>query len=313
MALPTDTFSTYGQIGIREDLSDMIYDVSPTETPFFTGIGSGAATATNHEWQTDILAAASADNAQLEGDDATTDAAIPTVRLGNFTQIFRKVPRTTGTADAVNTAGRAREMAYQITKRMKEIKRDTESSLLANKAKVAGNATTARVLAGVPAWLATNTSAGATGTDPAGDGSNARGDGTQRAFTEDLLKGVLQSCFTNGGDPDTIMLGPKNKQVMSTFDGGATKFDKAEDQELFAAFDVYHSDFGTLKIVPNRFQRERDGLVLQMDMFKMAWMRSPRNEPLAKTGDSDHRLIIQEGTLESKNERASGIVADLTD
>ena len=117
----------------------------------------------------------------------------------------------------------------------------------------------------------------------------------------------------DGGNPDTVMVGPKNKQVMSTFTGGATKFDRSEDETVYAAFDVYVSDFGRLNVVPNRFQRERDGLVLEMSMWKMAWMRSPRNEPLAKTGDSDHRLIIQEGTLESKNERASGIVADLED
>jgi len=312
MAQPANTFSTYGQVGIREDLSDMIWDISPTEVPFSTMCGKNKATATLHEWQTDELAAAAADNAMIEGDDSVTDAAVPTVRRNNQTQILVKVPRVTETSQAVNTAGRSNEMAYQIGKRTKELKRDLESSLLDNQAKVVGSDTVARRMAGVPAWIATNTSAGLTGADPVGDGSNARTDGTQRAFTEALMTDVLQQCYQSGGDPETLMVGPVNKQRASGFSGNVQRREDAGDKRLTAAIDVYVSDFGVLKIVPNRFQRERDGLVLQKDMWKVSQLRGLANTELAKTGSSVRRKLEMEVTLEACNEAASGIIADLT-
>ena len=157
MATPANTTSTYDAIGNREDLSDMIYDISPTQTPFISGISREAATATNHEWQTDALATASAANKVIEGDDATTTAASPTVRLGNYTQISDKVPRVTRTQRQVDSAGRGDELDYQIMKSAKELKRDMESAILANKAKAVGSESVARELAGVESWLATNT------------------------------------------------------------------------------------------------------------------------------------------------------------
>lgn len=270
------------------------------------------ATATYHEWQTDTLAAASTSNAVIEGDDATTDAAAPTVRLGNYCQISDKVARVTGTQRAVNSAGRADELTYQMVKRAKELKRDMEAILLANQARAAASDTAARTTAGVPAWLTTNTSAGLTGADPSPIGADARDDGTQRAFTEPLLKGVLASCWENGGEPDVIMLGSFNKQVASGFTGGATRMDKSEDKKLYASIDVYVSDFGELKIVPNRFMRSRDCLILQRDMWAIAYLRNMKTVELAKTGDSDRRQIICEYALEARNEAASGGVFDLT-
>ena len=314
MALPTNTQSTYATNGIREDLTDIIHDISPTDTPFYSMTSKGSATAIKHEWQTDALAAASATNAVLEGDEATTDAHVATVRLNNYCQISDKVARVTGTVDAVNKAGRGKEMAYQIGKKVKELKRDIESSMLANNATVAGDATTARESAGVPAWLATNTSAGSGGSDPTGDGTDARTDGTQRAFTEALLKTVLQSCWDEGGDPDCIMVGSKNKQTFSGFTGRATNGaeEAAASKRITASVDVYVSDFGELKVMANRFQRARDALILQKDMWKMCLLRPVKQTPLAKTGDSERRQIVAEWTLEACNEKASGIVADLT-
>lgn len=314
MALPTSTQSTYATNGIREDLTDVIHNISPTDTPVYTMASKTKATAVKHEWQTDALAAASATNAVLEGDDATTDAHVATVRLNNYCQISDKVARTTGTVDAVNKAGRGEEMAYQIVKRTKELKRDMEMSICANNAAAAGDATTARELAGIPAWLATNTSAGGSGADPTGDGTDARTDGTQRAFTEALLKGVLQSCWDEGGEPDCIVLGSHNKQAFSGFTGRATggAEESATTKTVTAAVDVYVSDFGELKAIPSRFSRSRDALILQKDMWKVAMLRPVKQTPLAKTGDSDRRQILAEYTLESCNEKASGIVADLT-
>lgn len=316
MALPSNTFTTYDSIGNREDLTDDIYRVAPTETPFTSSVqNAGRAKAVNHEWQTQDLAPASTSNAVLEGDDATTDATTPTVRLGNICQISDKVARVTGTQQAIDKAGRDNELSYQVALKKLELKRDMESILLNNQAKVAGDGSTARKLAGIESWIKTNTSKGTAGgaADPsAADGTGTRTDGTQRAFTETQLKTVLQSIWTNGGSPDTIMVGGFNKQVMSTFTGRSTPTEDAKSKKIVAAVDVYESDFGALKIVPNRFMRARSALILQMDMWALAFLRNMKEVDLAKTGDSERKQIITEWTLEARNEKASGGVFDLT-
>lgn len=312
MTQPADTFSTYDAIGNREDLSDVIYNIDPTDTPFLNGISRNTATATFHEWQTDSLDTASATNAVIEGDDATTDASIATVRLGNYTQISDKVPRVTGTQQVVNKAGRSDEMAYQMMKRSKELKRDVESSLLANNARVAGNDSTARECAGIESWIATNTNFGATGADPTGDGTDARTDGTQRAFLESQLQDVIKGCWDNGGEPDMIMVGSFNKQALSGFTGGSSRQIMADDKKLVNAVDVYVSDFGEMMVVPNRFMRQRSALVLQMDMWGFSVLRDFQSVDLAKTGDTVRKQLLVEYTLEARNEQSSGIIADLT-
>src|SRR3990167_3462058 len=199
MATPTSTFLTYAAIGRREDLSDIIYMISPVDTPFMASVPRTKADQTLHEWQTDSLAAAAA-NAVLEGDDATTDAATATTRLSNTCQISDKVPRVTGTMEAVSKAGRKSELAYQVAIRAKELKRDMENDIFANVAENTGSATVARTYGAMPAWITTNTSNGTSGTDGSA-GNTARTDGTQRPLTETLLKAVLQDIWTAGGDP----------------------------------------------------------------------------------------------------------------
>jgi len=313
MAQPSSTYATNDMVGIREDLSDVIYNISPTETPFLSSVAKTEAKNTYHEWQIDSLAAA-ATNYVIEGDDATTDARVATLRRGNYTNISDKVPRVTGTARAVNTAGRADEMDYQVLKAGKELKRDMEKVLLDNNARVAGDDTTARELAGVPAWIATNVDKASGGTNPTGDGTDARADGTQRAFTEDQVKTVLQLVAEEGGAPTILSMGSFNRQVASSFSAGSTGFQKAEDSTLHATYDVYASDFGSLKMMFNRFQRSRDALILDMDMWKVAFMpgRNMVTSDLAKTGDTDRKQLLSEYTLEACNQKASGIVADLT-
>jgi Family of unknown function (DUF5309) len=316
MALPTNTFATYEAVGNREDLSDVIYRIDPTDTPAMTGFEREKATAVNHEWQTQALAAVDTANAVLEGDDATTDAATPTVRLGNVCQISDKVARVTGTQRAVEHAGRDDELAYQEMLKGLELKRDMENILVGtNQSKVTGSDTTARKTAGVLSWIKTNTSKGAGGADPAAaDGTGSRTDGTQRAFTEAGLKGVLNGIWTSGGKPDTIMVGAFNKQVFSTFTGRATPIEQAASKKIVAAVEVYESDFGRLDVVPNRFMRARDVLVLQMDLWAIAYLNGRRmvSIPLAKTGDSDRRQLLSEYALVARNEKASGGVFDLT-
>jgi hypothetical protein len=316
MGLPASTLATYQAIGNREDLSDMIYRIDPTDTPFVSGIEKEKATAVNHEWQTQALASVDTANAVLEGDDATTDAVTVTVRRGNIAQISDKVARVSGTQQAVEHAGRDNELAYQEMLKGLELKRDIESIVCGtNQAKVAGDTTTARKTGTVLAWIKTNSSVGATGANPGNaDGATSRTDGTQRAFTEAQLKAVLSSAWTAGGKPDTIMVGAFNKQQFSTFVGRATPTEDTKSKKITASVTAYESDFGTLKVVANRFSRTRDCLVLQMDMWALAHLngRNMISIPLAKTGDSDRRQILSEYTLVSRNEAASGIVADLT-
>lgn len=314
MSLPVNAFATYEAKGNREDLSDVIYNVDPTDTPFLSGIERVKATATLHEWQTQALAAASTSNAVLEGEDAVTDASTPTVRLSNVCQISDKVARITGTQEVVDKAGRDSEMNYQIVLKGKELKRDLEATLLTNQAKVTGDDTTARKLASVLSWIKTNTDKGASGVDPsAADGTGSRTDGTQRVFTEAQLKTVVQAIYNSGGDPDTVMVGSFNKQAFSSFTGRGTPMEDTKAKKIVAAVDIYESDFGTLKVLPNRNNlRTRDCLILQLDMWALAYLRNMKTIELAKTGDSERRQIITEYTLESRNEKASGLVADLT-
>ena len=318
MALPASTFVTYQAVGNREDLSDMIYRIDPTDTPFMSGAEKEKATAVNHEWQTQALAAANSANAQLEGDDPTTAATTPTVRLGNLCQISYKVAQVSGTQQAVDHAGRDNELAYQEMLKGLELKRDIETILAGtNQAKVSGNSTTPRQTASILSWIASNTSKGTAGSpaDPSPiDGTSTRTDGTQIAFTEARLKSVLSSIWTNGGKPGTIMTGAFNKQVFSTFTGRSTAIEEAKSKKIVASVDAYESDFGKLKVVANRFQRARDVLVLEMDKWAVAYLngRNMISIPLAKTGDSERRQVLAEYSLVARNEKASGGVFDNT-
>ena len=311
MAQFSDTFDTYDSIGEREDLSDVIYNISPTDTPFLSSAAKTKATAVLHEWQTDSLTAAVTNNAVIEGDEVTIDAISATTRLSNSCQIMDKAICITGTQEAVDKAGRASEIAYQIAKAAKELKRDLESSLTSNNAEVTGSATAARVAGGLRSWVATNDNMGTSGTS-GGLGNTAAGNGTQRVFTESLLKSVIKSVWNAGGNPTMIMVGPFNKQKLSGFTGNSTRFDAGADATLYTSVDVYASDFGQLQVVPNRFSRDRDAWVLDMDYWGVAFLRDFTMHEIAKTGDADKRQLLLEATLESRNEAASGVVADVT-
>ena len=313
------TYATYTTVGIREDLADIIYNISPTETPFMSGVGKTKATNTLHQWQTDALSAVAA-NAQAEGATITYPTINPTVKLGNYTQISSKSVQLSGTNEATVAAGRNSELAYQVAKSAKELKRDMETALLSNVAAAAGNAgAPTRKLGGVQTWISTNVSAGVGGSG-AGGGA-IRTDGTQRAFTETLLKDVLVDCFNSGGNPNMIMVNAFNKQTLSGFTGGSTRFDAAEDRRLITSIDVYESDFGTMQVAPNRFirganataaKKGQDALVLEMDMFSVSFLRDFSLQNPAQTADADQRFMVAEYTLESRNEAASGMVTDLT-
>ena len=309
---------TYTTKGIREDLADIIYNISPTDTPFMSGVGKNKATNTLHQWQTDTLTAVAA-NAKVEGATISYPTLTSTTKVGNYTQISSKACQVSATDDAVNLAGRNTELAYQVAKSAKELKRDMENALLSNVAAAVGDATTARALGGVVTWMTSNVSAG-TGGSGAGSGA-IRTDGTQRAFTETLLRSTLKTTWDTGGNPNVIMLNGFNKQKLSFFTGGATRFDKAEDKRLMTSIDVYESDFGTMQVIPNRWIRKanataanrgQDVHLLEMDFWAVSFLRDFKLQNPAQTADADQRFLVVEYTLEAKNELSSGLVTDVT-
>jgi hypothetical protein len=316
MGVPSGTYQTYTAVGRREDLTDVIYDISPQKTPFMSSIGKGTAEQKNHEWQTDILAAADGTNKVIEGDDPSNDSATPTVRLGNYTQLMDKVIQVASSNRVGSKAGRGDELSYQRTKRIKEIKRDMEARLTGNYASAAGAAGTARECAGFEAWIQTNYSRGTGGSSTAFSGGiqAAATDGTQRAFDESMLKAVLASCADNGGEPSLVLLGSFNKQAASSFEGIAAQRRDTGDKRatIVAGADVYVSDFGQVSMVYSQFSRTRSALVVDPEMWKLCYYQPFKVEDLAKTGHSDRQLLSVEFTLEACNEKSSGVVADLT-
>ncbi len=318
MALPASTLATYEAIGNREDLSNLISRISPTDTPFYSSLAKVKASAVKHEWQIQELAAAVATNAQFEGDDPTTAAVTARLRRGNNCQISYKVARVTGTQQAVTTAGVPNELANQKMLKGLELRRDIETQLLSNQATNAGADATARVSASVLSWIKNNTSkasAGTPGVDPAAaDGTGIRTDGTQITFTEARLKTVLAAIWAEGGVPNVIYTGSFNKQQFSMFTGRSTPMEEAKSKKIVASVDAYESDFGKLKVTANRFQRTRDVLVIQNDKWAIGNLnnRNMIGIPLAKTGDSDRVQILSEYVLCSYNEKASGGIFDNT-
>jgi hypothetical protein len=308
-------YNAHDAIGQREDLTDVIYNISPTETPFMSSVGKTKATAVYHEWQTDSLAAATTNNAAVEGADASDATLAPTTRLGNYTQILQKTIKVSGTLDTVNKAGRKSERAYQLAKASSELKRDLETILLSNQGRSAGTSnSTARKMGSLLSWLKTNSDVGSGGADPATIGVSTRTDGTQRTFTEALLKTVVAEVYDSGGNPKVLMVGTAGKQKVSSFAGIAEQRFMAPSNTpttIIGAADVYMSDFGSMSVVPNRFMRSRDALVLDPEYAALAYLRPFQTNELAKAGDADKTQILVEVTLEVKNEAAHGIIADL--
>ena len=336
MAIATNTRTTYGAIGIREDLSNIIYNISPMDTPFISNAGKGSADNTLFEWQTDELTAAAA-NQQLEGDDSMNALAVSEpVRLTNYCQISYKAVQTSGTAEAVDFAGRRSSQAYQLAKRAKEIKRDMEKMLLSNDVKVAGAAGTARKTAAVMSWLGT-TSAGTSniilgsaspvvgvvnngGSSPAvgPDGTTVASFGTSAVLTMAMINLAMERCFTLGGEPSTILAPADLKQKISALGGSViadlvTNHDKATQGTAVNAVDVLVTDFGTLKIVPSRLMLADMLFFVDYDFWSVDYLRPFQTETLAKTGDSIKQLMIAEYGLRAKNGLANAAVIGVKD
>lgn len=317
MAAPTNTVTTLNSIGNREDLEDTIYRVAPEATPFMSNIGSAKATAVLHEWQTETLAAANGDNAQLEGGDVgTADAGNLTTRVSNYNQIFSKTAVVSNTQNAVKSAGRSSDMNRQIILKGKEMKTDMESAFIRNGASNAQSGGTARKCGGALAWLTSNTSVGAGGSN-GGFGSGvvaAATNGTQRALTEAQLKTALASAFNNGGRPSQLYMGATQKQEFSAFTGIAQIRNDAPGKKMaviIGAADVYVSDFGELAAIPHPYGLTRDVLGIDPDMWAVGTLRGVSTQDLSTTGDSVKKQILAEKTLVCRNEKANLAIRDL--
>lgn len=320
MTMITNAFNRYDAVGVREDLSNTIYNVDPVETPFISNIGKKSAKQTFFEWQTDGLAAASTNNAYLEGDETASVPLTPTTRVGNYTQIFKKVWSITGTLEATDRAGRKSENAYQMAKKGKELKRDMEATFLSTQVAVSGGTTTARKTAAFDSWLKSNTN---NGNGTTGDyaytttpitARTAATTGTIRTYTETILKDVISQSWESGGEARMVILGAFQKQRASGFQGIAELRKDAPGSRqatIVGGADVYVSDFGNVTFVPDRFAPADVAYHVDPNYVSVATLRPFFTEKLAKTGDGEKYHMIVECGLQCDNEAAHGVARDL--
>lgn len=314
MTKVTNAVATYDVTTNREDLADQVYRISPADTPFMSAVPRKKATAVLHEWSTDALAAVNTSNARLEGDALTRAASTNPTRRQNYCQISSKDATVTGTQRAVNPAGIDDMMAYQMSKKSLELRKDMEGICLGNQGQNAGNTTTARTLRSFNAWISGNGSRGANGADSTA-ATAAATDGTAgdlRTFTEDMLKDAIKDAYDDGGEPTIALVGTFNKQKFSTFTGRATARENVSVGRVQGAASIYASDFGDIKVIPNRTQRGRDVYLVDPTKVAVAGLRMFEPQELGRVGDAVTRDLISEYTLQMGHPDAHALIADLT-
>jgi len=311
MAQINNVFDTYDAQADREQLSNVIYNISPTATPFMSSIGKNSIKNVVFDWQTESLPTVDA-SGEIEGFrlDGSTSASTPTARKTNVAMISKRDATVSGSQESSDPAGKRSEMAHQLAIMAKALKRDMETALCQKGARTTGSNTAARVTGGFESWITSNASRGTNGA-ATGEGA-APTDGTARALTETLLKSVLQSCFQNGGEPSLAICGPVNKQVISGFTGRSSARQMIDANTVEASVSIYASDFGELKIVPSNFSRDRSLLLVDPDYAKVSYLRDFKTVDIATVGDAVTKMLLVEYGLEVGNEAAHGIVADLT-
>ena len=318
MTAPTNTItSATPNVGVREDLEDNIYRVAPEETPFTSNIGTVKASNIYHEWQTETLASADATNAQLEGDDYTLGSANLTTRVGNYVQILAKTGGVSRTQEIVDKAGRASELARQKVLKTIEMKRDLEKRMIGNYASVAESGATTRKTAGILAFITSNDNRGSGGSDGGFSSGivSAATNGTQRTFTEALVKATLATTFGNGGKPTQAYMSGTHKQQFSAFTGIADirgTVSGTSQATIYGAADVYVSDFGTLTLIPHAYGLTRDCVLVDPKMAAVITLDGLKSKELASSGDNTKFLLTMEKGLKVSNQMAHSVIADLT-
>ena len=314
MAEINNVFSTFDAKGNREQLSNVIYNISPTTTPFMSSIGKNSIKNVVFNWQTEALPTVNA-TGEIEGFrlDGSTSASTPTEKKINVAMISKRDATISGSQESSDPAGKRSEMAHQLAIMAKALKRDMETALCQKGAKTTGDSTTARVTGGFESWITSNASRGTGGASGGyGVAPTDAATGDRRALTEPLLKSVLQSCFQNGGEPSLAICGPVNKQVISGFTGRTSARQMIDANTVEASVSIYASDFGELKIVPSNFSRDRSLLLVDPEYAKVSYLRDFKTVDMATVGDAQTKLLLVEYGLEVGNEAAHGIVADLT-
>lgn len=312
MTKVTSAMATYDVTTNREDLADVVYKIAPADTPFMTAVPRAKATAVLHEWSTQALGNVNTGNARLEGDALTRATSTAPVRKQNYCQISSKDCTVTGTELAVNPAGIDNMLAYQKGLKSLELRKDMESILLGNTGQNAGNTTTARTLRSFNAWMSGNGSRGASGADSTAATAAATDAtaGDLRTFTEALLQDAILDAFADGGEPNLVLVGPANKQKFSGFTGRAVSQLIVNKGQIDGAANLYASDFGDLKVVPNRTQRSRDVFVVDTSKVAVAFLRAFEPQDIARVGDAVTADLISEYTLEMRHPDAHAMIAD---
>jgi hypothetical protein len=314
MTKVTNAVASYDVTTNREDLADTVYRISPVDTPFMTAVPRSKASAVLHEWSTDAIDTTNTSNARLEGDALSRAASTNPARKQNYCQISSRDATVTGTERAVNPAGIDDMMAYQMSKKSLALRKDMESILLGNQGQVAGDTTTARKLRSFNAWISGNGSRGANGADSTA-ATAAATDGTSgdiRTLTETILKDAIKDAFDDGGEPSLLLVGSFNKQVVSGFAGRALQQTTVNNKTILGAASIYSSDFGDIKVVPNRTQRGRDAFLVDTDKVSVAFLRAFEPQELGRVGDAVTRDLISEYTLQMRHPDAHAIIADLS-
>ena len=288
--------TTYNTVGNREGLMDILTNISPDETPFFTTFKKRSVSSTKPEWLTEALATANKDNAQVENATYAASSNFARTRVYNYTQIVENVVGVSDTQKAVDPAGIADELAHQVELAMTQHKLDLEAALV-NQTKAAGDASTARKLGGIVEWITTNVS------------DNG---GTARALTSDILNDLIEDVWENGGKPNAIFVNGTQKRALSELTTSNTKFIDAKEKTVVNSVDVYDSDFGRLTVKLSRNIASDEMLIMQENLWEVGVLRPVKVNTKAKTGDGQEKVVIGEYTLIAKNEKGSGIIKDLS-
>ena len=308
MAQVTNAFDTYEATSDREALSNIIYNIAPHATPFMSAIGKNSVKNVTFDWQTETLPSASG-TGEIEGFEISRAATTATVRESNVAMIQSRNSTVTGSQQASDPAGVKSQIAHFMALNAKALKRDMETALTGNYAKVAGSASAARQTRSFESWITSNDSRGSGGAD--GSASAAATDGSQRDLTEALLKAVLQTGFGNGAEMSMAICGPYNKTVISGFTGRSNVRQVIETDTVEASISLYASDFGELRIVPDNFSRERSLLLVDPNYAAVSYLRDFESVDISTIGDAITKMLVVEYGLQMSNEAAHGIVADL--
>jgi hypothetical protein len=330
MAALTNTLTTYdvgASGGNREELADRIFDISPEETPTLSMIGKENVKSVHPEWLIDTLEEGDTDNAYPQGDEYEYDAVSVPSRVGNYTQISRESFIISKTQEETDKAGRKSEIAREIRRKGLKLRFSMEGIILSNQASLAGNFSTPGKLGGFPAWLTSNALRGSGGSDGGFNSStgvvDAATNGSQRAFSKTLLDELCQTVNNSGGNVKNLMVSNYVKTVfsglMNTSATSQVRTNLAGNEQgtITSAADMYVSDFGVVKIIPNRRMTKlgaaiaRNAFMIDPEYVKLGVFRPIQQDKPTRTGDAEKRVMITEYTLLCKNEAAHGVIADL--